>query len=513
MSLLFDRVKMTVSGTPGTGTITLGSAVRDASNGDFLTFAEAGVANSEVVSYFIQDGANWASGRGTYTSSGTTLSRDASEKRWNGSAYGTATLSLTSAAVVYIGARAADIPPKTPDWVPAGAILHLDFVNLRYWSARRGVVAVSDVLDGNIDWWLGSDGPDQLLDIQDGVGLTTGPTIASYSQNGFPFLTASAFAEVTADGGFALVAEVDGASTAAFSGFNSWAFYCVIANNPSYNPVADLWVGRKASGGDAYFGDNWTTYGTHISPQYPMRVAADFDIATDKWIGAVNGDAMNALDGSTNMSTANTIGIGASAGGASGNAVSSTVSFVTFYPRKTQAELNALSANGHRARTHERTFGAGATTRGIYNAFAFGNGSLQGPGCAQEGKYLLFSNTTAATPTVMTTDWDSPGTANQVTLPNNSTYHFRASVVARRTDADGEAAAYTFEGCIDRNASAATTALAGTPVKTVLTEDSSAWDADVSADATNGALAITVTGEASKTIRWVAVVDCVEVTE
>jgi hypothetical protein len=112
VALLFDRVKVATA-TTGTGTITLGSAVRSSSVGDFLTFDEIGVPDGSLVAYFVQDGANWASGEGVYTASGTTLSRDVNEKRWNGSAYSTAALSLSGSAVVYIGVRSADLAEKT----------------------------------------------------------------------------------------------------------------------------------------------------------------------------------------------------------------------------------------------------------------------------------------------------------------------------------------------------------------------------------------------------------------
>jgi hypothetical protein len=112
----------------------------------------------------------------------------------------------------------------------------------------------------------------------------------------------------------------------------------------------------------------------------------------------------------------------------------------------------------------------------------------------------------------MASDPNSASTTNQVILPNDSTYAFTILVVARRTDADNESAGYEFKGVVDRNGAANTTAIVGTVTKTVLAEDTSAWDCNVTADTTNGGLAVTVTGEAAKTIRWVATAWTSEVT-
>jgi hypothetical protein len=66
------------------------------------------------------------------------------------------------------------------------------------------------------------------------------------------------------------------------------------------------------------------------------------------------------------------------------------------------------------------------------------------------------------------------------------------------------------EGCIDNNAG--TTALVGAYLKTVFAEDTAAWDVIAQADDTNDALAIKVTGEAAKSISWVAHVEVTEIT-
>lgn len=137
----------------------------------------------------------------------------------------------------------------------------------------------------------------------------------------------------------------------------------------------------------------------------------------------------------------------------------------------------------------------------------YGGGSW-GNGKAQVHMPRLVATTTNNTVTEMLTCNN-----NRLTLGNNSTWAFKALIVARRTDADGECATYEVTGCIERNANAAATSLVGSVTKTVVAEDTAAWDVTVTADTTNGSLKIEVTGETSKTIRWVAGVWITEVAE
>jgi hypothetical protein len=97
---LGNRAKMSTS-TTGTGTITLGSAVSG-----FQTFADAGITNGQTVRYAIDDGANFEIGSGTYTSSGTTLTRSVTESSNSDSA-----ISLSGSAEVFIAATVADLNP------------------------------------------------------------------------------------------------------------------------------------------------------------------------------------------------------------------------------------------------------------------------------------------------------------------------------------------------------------------------------------------------------------------
>jgi hypothetical protein len=136
------------------------------------------------------------------------------------------------------------------------------------------------------------------------------------------------------------------------------------------------------------------------------------------------------------------------------------------------------------------------------------NGSFASLGDAAVTQYVLRGTTTNATPTELLIN----GT-DRMALANDSTWKFDIALVARRTDGDGENAAYTFRGCVFRNANAASTAIAGLVNKNVDAEQTLAWDATVDADTTNGSLRIQVTGEAAKNIRWVAFVTATQVTE
>lgn len=109
MAKLYNLARMTTT-TTGTGTITLGSAVAG-----YLTFAQAGVANGDVVDYAIKDGNDSEIGTGTYTSSGTTLTRTVTK-----STNSNAAINLSGAAEVFITPRAETLTLGTAAYKDTG---------------------------------------------------------------------------------------------------------------------------------------------------------------------------------------------------------------------------------------------------------------------------------------------------------------------------------------------------------------------------------------------------------
>jgi hypothetical protein len=160
--------------------------------------------------------------------------------------------------------------------------------------------------------------------------------------------------------------------------------------------------------------------------------------------------------------------------------------------------------------------GAYGTTRLLVGntVFAASNlplGSIVGS--SQGGLLVVARQTTDATPTVLASNTSAASGNNQVILPNNSAYYFRGEIIAGVTGG-GNTKGWFIEGVIKRGANAASTALVGTPTVTSNYADvgASTWTIGVTADTTNGGLAVTFTGQAATTIRTVCQIRTTEMT-
>ena len=150
---------------------------------------------------------------------------------------------------------------------------------------------------------------------------------------------------------------------------------------------------------------------------------------------------------------------------------------------------------------------------GTQGKIALNSGAIAAGGDSQSGLFVLRRQTADATPTTLNTGLGNPASdsTNQIILPNSSAYAFSGIVVARKQTISGtDSAAWKIEGLIRREINAASTTLVASTVTVI--SNVPGWTLALSADTTNGGLAITATGAASAFLRWVATVQTSEVT-
>lgn len=155
-----------------------------------------------------------------------------------------------------------------------------------------------------------------------------------------------------------------------------------------------------------------------------------------------------------------------------------------------------------------------STDRGIFAAHVEGAFSFTTQGDAQCMSVKLGHQTTDATPTVLTADLNAPSltpVTNQVVLPDNASYFCEVTVTGKVVG-QSDYFVQKLECVIQRGTGAASTAI---PITTPTTPAvistyatagaiSGTWGVALSADTTNGALAVTVTGAVGATINWLA---------
>jgi len=172
MVTLVNRAKMTTA-TTGTGDITLGSAVDG-----YQSFSAAGITDGDTVRYVIEDGSNWEIGTGTYTASGTTLTRTVLE-----SSNADAAISLSGTAQVFIGAAAEDITAVALDGsTEVYVTLEQTYTITNYSAFANYTVSATSgtatIIGDTITYTApGSDGTDTLTVTRDGVDVVFSITV------------------------------------------------------------------------------------------------------------------------------------------------------------------------------------------------------------------------------------------------------------------------------------------------------------------------------------------------
>ncbi len=145
---------------------------------------------------------------------------------------------------------------------------------------------------------------------------------------------------------------------------------------------------------------------------------------------------------------------------------------------------------------------AAQTGKYAYGAYLTGTA-----GATQGGMMILNAATTDATATVLSSDSNAAGSTNQIVAASDTAITFDGSVTGIQNGAQAFAS-FLISGLLVNDGG--TTTLVNS--STTVIDNQSSWVVAMTADNTNNALAITVTGEASHNIRWVANIRTSEVT-
>ena len=163
---LLDRVRVSVTGTPGTGTITTGSPLPG-----FRSFAAAGANNLDEIPYLIEDGNNWEVGAGTWISGDDELVRSVITASTTS---GPAAITASSAAIVSGIARATDIH-TTIEQMRDVSVIGLEVGQVLEWGG-------DDWINVSPNGDVPSFGPGNLFtQINNGTGVATTATYSSSS--------------------------------------------------------------------------------------------------------------------------------------------------------------------------------------------------------------------------------------------------------------------------------------------------------------------------------------------
>lgn len=469
-----------------------GTAISAAVSGTDYAPATTGTSSQLLANSGSGGFANVTVGSGLLLSAGTLTA----------SASGTLTISNKTAAYTVVSGDNGTIINCTSGTftvsLTAAATLGSGF-NVTIWNTGTGAITIdpnaSETIDGVATLVLRQGEGTQV--ICDGTNWATGAkkTMRGYAEN----LSPTAVRPNASGSNSVAIGNDPGGTGSVASGLNSLAIIgsasaqnCVAigANSGDSRSVAAVGVaamalgGSYASGADSFaaaIGNNTSSYGATGANSVAMGYQCK-----------ATGTSAIAIGRSSSSTTNRAICIGNSLTSSADTSV---------------AIGNSSSASG----SYSVALGLYASST-IYGKFAYASGVPVAAGDCQLGIFVLRASTTNATATVLTTNGSAASTDNQVILPNNSAYHFRVQVIGMQQAAGGtNAAGYTFTGVIRRGANAAATSLLASS-KTIDYESDTNWDCAVSADTTNGGLAVTCTGAAATNIRWVATCWTSEVT-
>jgi len=193
---------------------------------------------------------------------------------------------------------------------------------------------------------------------------------------------------------------------------------------------------------------------------------------------------------------------------ASGNNAFAAGASSTYAEKATASGNGSVALGGaYATATDSVSIGASSTTGTTIGKIAFSNDKFSANGDSQGGQFILRADTTDVTATVLTTNNNTAAATNQIVAASDTCITFDGTITAMQNGAQAYAS-WKIEGLLVNDGGTTTLANSATTV----IQNLSSWGMALSADNTNNALAITCTGEASHSIRWVANIRTTEVT-
>jgi len=407
----------------------------------------------------------------------------------------TTTIAVTAGTTLYLSATNANI--KTGQLLTGTGLTNYTYATAGVTTGTAAVMATSSISGTTLTVGSVSSGTIIAGMVLTGTGVTAGTYIVSGSGLSWTVSTSQTVASTTITGTAYTVTISQAATIAAGITLSFYTPHGVVVGGGN----------NQATGAYSFIGGGGDAGTT-----------ANRNVASGTW-SAVLGGVKNTASGDGSVVCGGGL-YDLPSGGVSANLASGLSSFIGS-GFGNQATSNATVVSG----------GVSNTANGFYSAVVGGTygttrsitGNIVLPACnlplstpqgsSQAAVLVLARQTTDATATVLTSTSTAASGTNQVILPNNSAYYFKGSVIAGVTGA-GDTKGWSIEGVIKRGAGVGTTALVGTPTVTSLYANAGAstWAVTATADTTNGGLAITVTGQAATTIRWVCELDTTEMT-
>jgi hypothetical protein len=488
-STISGGVNNTIGGFNGT----ISGGATNTAQGNY-TFVGGGVSNTatgnflSTYSAIVGGQSNAAAGYynfvgGGFTNSGTSISAVTTQ---------ITTIAVTAGTTLYLSSTNANI--KAGQLLTGTGITANTYATSGLTTGTPAVMNTSTISGTTLTVGSLASGTIIAGQVLTGTGVTAGTYIVSGAGSSWTVSTSQTVASTTITGTAYTVTISQAATTAAGITLSFYTPHGVIVGGGN----------NQATGSYSFIGGGGDA-GT----------AANRNVASGDWsfVGGGRGNTASAVGSfvgggglQTAFSTANqATGEASSVVGGLGNTATTTGASVLGGYQNNATGLMSSILGGRRGTTRSIT---GNIVLPACNIPIF-----DGVGVSQSAILLLGRQTTDATATVLCSDASAASGTNQVILPNNSAYYFKGSVIAGVTGA-GNTKGWTIEGVIKRGVGVGTTALVGSPtvVSTFADAGAATWTVAVAADTTLGGLAITVTGQAATTIRWVCKIETTEMT-